>query len=60
MTLGFLQYLSPTFQFLLAVLVYGEPFRHAQAVAFALIWAALALVAYQHAWRTKAARTAEG
>ena len=48
-TLGFLQYLSPTLQFLLAVLVYGEPFRRAQAGAFAFIWAALALFAYQNA-----------
>jgi chloramphenicol-sensitive protein RarD len=51
-TLGFLQYLSPTLQFLLAVLVYGEPFRRAQAGAFAFIWTALALFAYHTAWRT--------
>lgn len=50
-TLGFLQYLSPTVQFLLAVVVYGEPFQHAQAGAFALIWAALAVFAY-HTVRT--------
>lgn len=42
-TLGFIQYLSPTIQFLLAVLVFREPFRPAQAAAFAFIWAALAL-----------------
>jgi chloramphenicol-sensitive protein RarD len=46
-TLGFLQYLSPTVQFLLAVLVYGEPFHRAQAGAFVSIWVALALFAYQ-------------
>ena len=45
-TLGFLQYLSPTLQFLLAVLVYGEPFRRAQAGAFVFIWSALALFAF--------------
>jgi chloramphenicol-sensitive protein RarD len=45
-TLGFLQYLSPTLQFLLAVLVYGEIFDPAKAVAFALIWAAVALFAW--------------
>lgn len=53
-TLGFIQYLSPTLQFLLAVLVYGEPFRRAQAGAFAFIWSALALFAYQNAWRAGA------
>jgi chloramphenicol-sensitive protein RarD len=40
-TLGLLQYLSPTVQFLLAVLVYGEPFDAARAVAFGFIWTAL-------------------
>ena len=43
--LGFLQYVSPSMQFLLAVLVYGEPFGAAQAGAFGLIWLALALFA---------------
>ncbi len=43
-TLGFLHYLSPSLQFLLAVLVLGEPFVPAQQVSFGLIWAALALV----------------
>jgi chloramphenicol-sensitive protein RarD len=44
-SLGLLQYVSPSVQFLLAVLVYGEPFTAAQAGAFALIWVALALFA---------------
>jgi chloramphenicol-sensitive protein RarD len=44
-TLGFLQYLSPTLQFLLAVAVYREPFTAARGVAFACIWAALAIFA---------------
>jgi chloramphenicol-sensitive protein RarD len=44
-TIGFLQYVSPTLQFLLAVTVYGEPFDRARAGAFACIWAAVALFA---------------
>jgi chloramphenicol-sensitive protein RarD len=40
-TLGILQYLAPTGQFLLAVLAYGEPFTRAHLVSFSLIWAAL-------------------
>jgi len=44
-TLGFLQYLSPTLQFLLAVLVYGERFDRTHAVAFVLIWIAVAVFA---------------
>jgi chloramphenicol-sensitive protein RarD len=42
-TLGMLQFLAPTLQFLLAVLVYGEAFTTAHAIAFAAIWTALAL-----------------
>jgi chloramphenicol-sensitive protein RarD len=42
-TLGFLQYLSPTGQFLLAVLVYGEPLTRDRLVAFACIWTALGI-----------------
>jgi chloramphenicol-sensitive protein RarD len=45
-TIGFIQYLSPTLQFLLAVLVYGEVFDTAKAVAFACIWTALAIFAW--------------
>jgi chloramphenicol-sensitive protein RarD len=44
-TLGFLQYLSPTLQFLLAVFVYGESFDRTRAVAFVFIWTAVALFA---------------
>lgn len=42
-TLGFLQYLSPTFQFLVAVLAFGEPFTPQHAVSFGCIWIALGL-----------------
>lgn len=42
-TLGMLQFLAPTFQFLIAVLVYGEPFTTAHAIAFPAIWTALVL-----------------
>jgi chloramphenicol-sensitive protein RarD len=42
-TVGMLQYLAPTGQFILGVTVFGEPFGASQLVAFALIWTALAL-----------------
>ncbi len=42
-TVGFLQYLSPSLQFVLAVTVYGEPIVPAKLAAFAFIWVALAL-----------------
>ncbi len=50
-TLGFLQYLSPSIQFLLALTVFGERFTAARGVAFACIWVALALVALHGARR---------
>ena len=42
-TLGMLQFLAPTLQFLLDVAVYGEAFTTAHAIAFGAIWTALAL-----------------
>ncbi|MBE7449641.1 MAG: EamA family transporter RarD [Kofleriaceae bacterium] len=42
-TLGFLQYLAPTGQFLTAVLVLDEPLAGRALAAFAFIWAGLAV-----------------
>jgi chloramphenicol-sensitive protein RarD len=42
-TLGILQYVAPTLQFLLGVLVYGEDFSHTRVVGFVIIWSSLAL-----------------
>jgi len=52
-TLGFLQYLSPTLQFALAVFAYGESFDRTRAVAFVFIWTAVALFA-AHSARARA------
>jgi chloramphenicol-sensitive protein RarD len=40
-TVGFLQYLAPTGQFLCAVLLFGEPLAHGRLFAFAWIWVGL-------------------
>jgi chloramphenicol-sensitive protein RarD len=42
-TMGLLQYIAPTLQFLLAVVVFGEPFGRTHLIAFAWIWGALAV-----------------
>ena len=42
-TLGFLQYVSPTGQFLLGILVYHETFTTAHLVCFGCIWTGLTL-----------------
>lgn len=42
-TIGLMQYIAPTIQFLLGVLVYNESFGVQRLIGFALIWTALAL-----------------
>ncbi|MEW6178801.1 MAG: EamA family transporter RarD [Chloroflexota bacterium] len=53
--LGLLQYIAPTLQFLLGVLLYQEPFTLTSAVGFGFIWLALilfSLESYIHNQRT--------
>jgi chloramphenicol-sensitive protein RarD len=52
-TIGILQYVGPTLQFLIGVLVFGEPFPRARAVGFVLIWLALAFYAADSLWRSR-------
>lgn len=40
-TVGFLQFINPTLQFLTAVVIFGEPFGRERAIAFSLIWVAV-------------------
>jgi chloramphenicol-sensitive protein RarD len=42
-TLGILQYLSPTLQFLVAVVGFAEPFSSAQMIGFACIWTGIGI-----------------
>ena len=42
-TLGFVQYLTPTFSFLLGLFVFHEPLRPVQLGCFALIWLAIGI-----------------
>ena len=55
-TLGFLQYIGPTLQFIIG-LYYGEAFTAVHAVAFGLIWTALIVFSFD-AWRTSRASQA--
>ena len=45
-TLGMLQFIAPTLQFVIAVWLYGEAFTTAHAIAFGSIWIALALYVF--------------
>ena len=49
-TLGMLQFIAPTMQFLIAVLLYGETFTRWHAVAFGAIWIALGLYVASLLW----------
>lgn len=42
-TMGFLQYVGPTLQFLVAILVFREPMDHAKLLSFGLCWAGIAV-----------------
>lgn len=50
-TVGFLQYITPTIHFLLAVLAFGEPIDTAHLVSFGCIWAGLVLYSWDTAHR---------
>ncbi len=45
-TIGFLQYLTPSIHFLLAVLLYKEPFTRAHLTSFLFIWCGLCCYSY--------------
>ncbi len=45
-TLGFLQYIAPSGQFLLAVMAFGEQLTVARTVSFLCIWCALGLFSW--------------
>ncbi len=49
-TIGFLQYITPTMHFLLAVLLYHEPFTKAHLGSFMFIWGGLCCYSYD-AWQ---------
>jgi chloramphenicol-sensitive protein RarD len=51
-TLGLVQYLSPTIQFLLGIWLFHEPFSATRLVGFGMIWTALALYTFD-GWRRR-------
>jgi chloramphenicol-sensitive protein RarD len=50
-TVGFLMYINPSMQFLIAIFIFKEAISAVQLASFALIWLALALYSWS-AWRT--------
>ncbi len=49
-TLGMLQYIGPTVQFILALAVFNESFDRYDAIAFSCIWAGIVLFSIGTAW----------
>jgi chloramphenicol-sensitive protein RarD len=60
-TIGFLQYLSPSISFILGLFVYHETFTRQHFITFLLIWFALVLVSAEAVlrWRTSKRMAAE-
>jgi chloramphenicol-sensitive protein RarD len=52
-TVGLLQYIGPTLQLMLGVLVYREPFSGPRVTGFIIIWAALVIYAADGLWRSR-------
>ncbi|MEW4448381.1 EamA family transporter RarD [Qipengyuania sp. JC766] len=53
-TIGFIQFLAPTIVFILGLTVFGEALKPAQLACFVLIWAALAVFAWDLWHRSRA------
>ena len=49
-TIGILQYIAPTLQFLIGVLIYHEAFTMDRLVGFSLIWLALLIYSAENIW----------
>lgn len=52
-TLGIVQYVSPSLQFLLGVFLFKEPMDATRLVAFGFIWAALAVYSAEGLWQAR-------
>ncbi len=59
-TLGFLQYIGPTLQFLLGVFLYHEPFDSARLTGFGLIWLALLIYSLELTYRLRRGHAGAG
>lgn len=57
-TVGLLQYIAPSLQLIIGLLVFGEPFSALRALGFALIWLALIVFAADGLWRQRQAQLA--
>lgn len=54
--LGLIQYVTPTLQLLIGVLIYSEPFGQVQLIGYGAIWVALLVYSLDGLWRAKFGR----
>lgn len=55
-TIGILQYIAPTIQFLIGVFIYDEPFNTSQLIGFSIVWLSLIIFTIEglsHNYQTK-------
>lgn len=53
-SIGFLQYITPSLHFMLAVGLYNEPFSRGHLVSFLLIWVGLGIYSSDALWKNRA------
>jgi chloramphenicol-sensitive protein RarD len=53
--IGILQYIAPTLQFLIGVLIFKEPFTPTQLIGFGLVWLALIVFTSESLWARRQA-----
>ncbi len=53
-TTGFLQYITPSLHFILAVWLYNEPFSRGHLISFFFIWAGLGIYSSNALWKSRA------
>ncbi|NOR50568.1 MAG: EamA family transporter RarD [Desulfuromonadales bacterium] len=53
-TTGFLQYITPSLHFILAVWLYNEPFSQGHLISFLFIWAGLGIYSSDALWKSRA------
>jgi chloramphenicol-sensitive protein RarD len=58
--IGVLQYVNPTMQFLLGVLIFKEPFDHHRLIGFGVVWVALILFGVEGFLAQRRSRTQPG
>jgi len=58
-TFGFLQYVGPTLQFLVAIVLFKEPLNRSKLVSFVLCWVAITIYIAESVWQRQVTPVAD-